>query len=87
MSTDVVRSTVRSKLSSCVLGFEQPIGGPSDERDRDSDSVSLGERMGVLGIPMISRTRQLLESVRSTLLDREKQSHCLVLSNFKHAPK
>ena len=63
-SIDFVRSNVRSKLRSRVRGVEQPIRAPSGVRDHDRDSVPLGRHMRAPGIPMSSRTRQLLGCVR-----------------------
>ena len=86
-STDVVRLVVRSKLPSRVRGVEQPICASSGARGRDRDSASSGRRRQAPGIPMSSRTRQLLGRVRKLTLVQQKRSLRSVLDVSKREPK
>ena len=87
VSTDLVRSTVRSKLSTPVGGVEQPIRALSGARDRNRDSVPLGLRLRAPVISKSSRARQLLRSVRKPLLARQKRSQHLILNRLKACAK
>ena len=64
VSTEGVRSAVRSKLPSRVRGVQQPIREPLAARGRDRDNASLGRRRRALSTPMSNRTRQMLGRMR-----------------------
>ena len=66
--TDLVRSTVRSKLPFRVRDAEQPIRALSGARDRDRNCGRSGRRLRTPGTPMSSRSLQLHGSVRKLSL-------------------
>ena len=62
-STDVIISTMRSRLPARVHGVEQPVRASCGSHDLDHKRGPSGRRLQVPGIPMSSRTCQLLGCV------------------------
>ena len=85
-STDVFRSSVRSKLPTHVRDIEQPVCASGRARDRDRNSRTLKRRLRAPDNPMSNCTNQLLGRVRKLIFQRTR-SCGFVLDCFKRTPQ